>query len=276
MTKDHSLLPLLRFLPRRSLCRCLGLALALLGSKAQAADPALFALEYDAHFGGWGAESVRSLTQEENNGVYHMQAQSKILLLGKSVSTITEDAIFTLQDGLPQTRSYSFRQTGIGARERSVEFDYSASVARFQVKEKRGEIALEGRVHDELTTFLVLRQALERGETDIRFDVMDRDHVETHHYRVVSSEPLQTALGDFAAVHVTRLRDGNSGRSTEFWLARDYDYVLLKLEQSEPDGGSIGLEISGGTVNGMSLEALQETRLEALAQDRAGSIAATP
>jgi len=259
MTKDNSFLQQFRLL--------LSLGLTLLSVAAQAADPALFALEYDARFGSWRAESVRSLTREEANGIFHMQAQSKILLLGKSVSTITEDATFTLQEGLPLTRTYKFSQTGIGARERSVVFDHAAGVARYQVKDKRGEVALQGPVYDELTTFMVLRQRLEQGEQDIVFDVMDRDRIDTHHYRVLGNEPLHTALGDFDAVHVARLRSEDSKRSTEFWLARDYDYVLLKLEQLEPDGDNIGLDITGGMVNGLSLQALQETHLAELEQD---------
>lgn len=233
----------------------------------QAAEPALFALEYDGRFGSWHAKSVRSLTQEEANGVYHLQSQSKVLLLGKSVSTITEDATFTLQDSLPLTSHYSFNQTGIGARTRSVDFDRAAGIARYQVKDKRGELALQGPVHDELTSFLVLRQLLELGEQDIVFDVLDRDHIESHHYRVLNEGPLHTALGDFEAVHVARLREAGSERKTEFWLARNYDYVLLKLEQSEPNGSNIGLDITGGTVNGKSLQALRERHLGELQDD---------
>lgn len=264
MTKLNTFVQQLRNLSG-SWRRCsLGLVLPLLCATAHAAEPALFALEYDARFGSWRAESVRSLTREEADGVYHMQAQSKVLLLGKSVSTITEDATFTLQDDLPLTSHYNYTQTGIGARTRSVEFDRAAGVARYQVKDKRGEVALQGQVHDELTSFLVLRQRLALGEQDIVFDVMDRDHIETHHYQVLSEQALHTALGDFDAVHVARLREEGSKRKTEFWLARDYDYVLLKLEQSEPDGSSIGLDISGGVVNGMSLQALQETHLNEL------------
>ena len=251
--------------PTRSTLRAaLGLVLAVLGSAALAQTPALFTLNYDARYGSWTAQSVRSLTQEEAAGVYHLQAQSKVVLLGQSVSTITEDSIFTLEGGLPQTRSYSFRQTGIGARARSVEFDRSAGLARYRVKDKLGEVALQGPVYDELTTFLVLRQHLERGETDIVFDVLDRDHIETHHYRVVSDDTLPTALGDFAAVHVERVRDEGNRRRTEFWLAREHDYVLLKLEQSEPDGSDIGLDINGGVVNGQPLLPRQESPMNEL------------
>jgi len=234
----------------------LGLLLALLCGTSLAADaPPLFSLNYDARYGSLRAESVRSLTQAERQGLYHMQAQSKVVVLGASVSTITENATFNWQDGLPQSLQYSYKQSGLGARERSVVFDHEARMAQWQVKNKRGEIPLEGMVFDELTAFLVLRQRLELGEQDIRFEVLDRDHVETHHYRVLSEEPLRTALGDFAVTHVARIREEGNKRRTEFWLARDHDYVLLKLEQTEPDGSTINLNIKGGSVNGTPLQA---------------------
>lgn len=245
----------------------LALALALPAGPARAAEPSLFDLHYDARYGSWRAESVRTLTQEETDGVYHLQAQSKILLLGRSVSTITEDAWFTWQDDLPLTQTYRYRQTGIGARERSASFDREAGVVRYQVKDKHGETAIPGPVFDELTAFLVLRHHLEQGEKEIFFEVMDRDHIETHHYRVLSDEPLHTALGDFAAVHVARIREGDSKRSTEFWLAKNHDYVLLKLAQTEPDGRNIGLEITAGTVNGAALEGSLEQHMEELERD---------
>jgi hypothetical protein len=241
--------------------------LMLLWGQALLAQPALFNLHYDARYGSWRAESVRTLTQEEADGVFHLQSQSRILLLGRSVSTITEDASFTWQDELPLPQSYKYEQTGIGARTRSAEFDHKAGRASYRVKDKQGVVQFEGRVFDELTAFLVLRSHLQRGEKDIFFDVMDRDQIETHHYRVLSDEALHTSLGDFAAVHVARIREGDSKRSTEFWLARDHDYVLLKLQQTEPDGRSINLEISSGEVLGKPLQALQELHMDELEQD---------
>lgn len=253
----------------RSLLSLLTLACTLGGSTVQAQAPQLFNLTYDARYGSWGAESVRSLTQEEANGIYHQQAQSKILLLGRSVSTITEDAHFRWEDSRLVPIDYQFRQTGIGARTRSVEFDHTAGVARFQVKEKRGEVALNGPVYDELTALLILREHLQRGETEIRFDVMDRDAIEMHHYRVLDSGILHTALGDFSSMHVARIREEGNQRKTEFWLARDHDFVVLKLLQSEPDGSDIELDITGGEVNGVALQGLQESHLGELEADDA-------
>lgn len=237
---------------------CLALLLALVTAPLLGDTPALYNLHYDARYGSWRAESVRTMTQEIADDVYHLQAQSKILLLGRSVSTITEDSVFAWQDELPLSHSYHYEQTGIGARRRSVAFDHAAGIAQYQVKDKAGELRFNGPVFDELTAFLVLGKHLERGEKDIYFDVLDRDHVERHHYRVLSEAPLHTSLGDFAAVHVARIREGDSKRSTEFWLARDHDYVLLKLAQTEPDGRNINLEISSGEVRGQTLQALQE------------------
>lgn len=241
--------------------------LALLGlpaALANAGPPGEYEVVYDARLGSWRAESSRSLQFDEASGLYRMQALSRIRLLGQDLVHIDEQATFGWQDDLPQARSYHFDQSGIGARERRVEFDWQRAIAHYQVDDESGSYAVEAPVYDELTALLAIRQQLQAGVDDIAFTVLDRDRLETWRFRVLDEAVLHTDLGDFASVHVERVRE-NSERRTEFWMATDYDYLVLKLVQEEPNGRTLTLDVESASFDGEPLQGLEEQHMGELA-----------
>jgi|GEM_PF-500489 hypothetical protein len=242
-------------------------ALILSGIPAMAAPPAEFEIRYDAHLGNWQAESERSLRFDTSTQTWHMQATSRVLLLGNSLSTITEKSNFRWQGELPVPLEYSFVQSGIGERQRSIKFDHEASIVKFTVDEKSGQYPLAFPVYDDLSAYLVLRQQLEQGAKDIYFGVFDRDKIETYHYRVLDESTLHTKLGDFPSVHIERVREDGNKRRTEFWLARDQDFLLLKLEQEEPNGRVLEMDITQATLSGQPLQAAEEEHINDLVSE---------
>lgn len=231
----------------------------------QAGPPGEFDVVYDARLGSWRAESSRSLSYDAASGLYKMQALSRIRLLGQDLVRIDEQATFSWQGELPQPLEYRFDQSGIGARERSVQFDPAQATAHYEVDDESGSWALEGPVYDELTALLAIRQQLQAGARDIAFTVLDRSRLETWRFRVLDEEVLHTDLGDFASVHVERVRE-NSERRTEFWMASDYDFLVLKLVQEEPNGRTLTLDVASATFNGEPLQGLEEQHIGELAQ----------
>lgn len=216
---------------------------------ASAAEPHPFELGYKVKYGGLNAESVRKLIALPQGG-YHMEAETDMRILGVSVSTIRESADFGWQDELPVPLAYSYEQTGLGSRSRNLVFDMDAGNVQFMVDEESGSLPLELPLYDDLSSFLVLRQQLATGNEDITFEVVDRNEVKDYHYRIIDREALDTELGTFSAVHLERIRDVDSERTTEFWLADQHDYILLKLLQVEPGGREILLELNSAVLDG--------------------------
>ena len=58
----------------------------------------------------------------------------------------------------------------------------------------------------------------------------------------------------------------DSERATDFWLAPDYDYVMLRMLQREPDGRVISLDVTQATLNGEALRAIEETHMDELTE----------
>jgi hypothetical protein len=225
-------------------------ALLFLPGMSTAGEPPLpFELGYSASYSGLKAQSQRSL-QKLADGSYRMDSETSLRILGAELSHISETSTFDWSDSLPVPRAYSYVQSGIGSRERSLDFDHAGGTATWHVDERTGTIEIDTPLYDDLNSFLVLRELLSNGMDALFFDVVDKDSIKHYHYEVLDREPLQTELGIFKTVHVERIRDEGSERHTEFWLAEDHEYILLKFLQTEPGEKEIRLDINAATIDG--------------------------
>ena len=68
---------------------------------------------------------------------------------------------------------------------------------------------------------------------------------------LINEEVINTPLGAFNATAVERVRN-DEGRSTVFWLANDWQFVLIRMEQTD-SGLTIVLELNEGTVEGTAM-----------------------
>jgi hypothetical protein len=220
---------------------------------AAAGEPPLpFQLDYSASYSGLKASSRRNLLILPD-GTYRMDSETSLRILGAELSNILETSDFAWSDDRPLPLAYSYVQSGIGGRARSLAFDHDADTVTWHVDERTGTISMETPLYDDLSSFLVLRELLSGGEEDLYFDVVDKNTVKPYHYVVLDRHPLQTALGIFNAVHLERVRVDDSERHTEFWLAEQHEYILLKFLQVEPDKKEIKLDITTAAIDGIPI-----------------------
>ena len=227
---------------RLSVC----LASLLLPLPALAAEPQPFALEYLASYGSLNGAASRSLGQDA--GQWLLQSKVEIKLLGATITSIEEQSRFAWQDGLPKSISYRFEQKGAGKRQRSLTFNADGTRAAFKVNSEQGELQVPLPGFDTLNSQLAIRHQLEEGSEEISLNVADKGEVNVQHYKVVGTESVKTPAGDFDAIHLHRVREGDSKRQTDLWLAPALDHAMVKLVQLEPDGDTIRLEVKKGKV----------------------------
>jgi hypothetical protein len=217
--------------------------LAPAATPGQAEPPEPFVVHYNASYGGFTAESVRSLKRDATTNRYVMVAETSLTLVGLNLTSIHERSEFLWNDNIAQPLLYSFDQTGLGARSRGVTFDQDQRELTWTSDGKSGTLPFSEPVFDELTSFMEIRRQLQEGRQDLEFEVADKAEILTYHYQVVGEETLDTPLGEHRTIHLKRIRDAGSERTTEFWLAPDLDYVLLKLRHMEPDGRLVQLNV---------------------------------
>lgn len=70
----------------------------------------------------------------------------------------------------------------------------------------------------------------------LTFQIVDGAEIDEHDYRIASYETIDTLMGELNTVKLERVRDPESSRSTEIWLASAYEFVLARLVQTESSG----------------------------------------
>jgi hypothetical protein len=227
------------------------LMLLLAGSLSQtsfvlAAEPQPYTLTYKANFEGVDTDMVRSLAHAAGSDDWEMKSSASVKMLGATVISVEETSNFGWHNELPVAKKYSYVQGGLSKRKRQLEFAEDGKSANYSVNDKSGTLTLTPPVYDAFNSALVLRAQLLAGKTDISFSVADKTDVTVQKYRVAGKESITTPAGTFNTVHVQRVREGDSKRTTDLWLALDNDYVLVKSLQVEPDGSNISMQLKAG------------------------------
>lgn len=213
--------------------------------------PLPFSASYEARYGGFRASAERSLERIDDTHI-EIRTLLQLKLLGQSVSSIRESSnvFIDSNDGQARSTDYSFIQTGIGKRSRHIQFDWDAAIARASLDNLKLELPLEANATDNLSSYLEIRRQLQEGRKEIIFPGIYKGELEDIHYRVVGEEMTDTSLGTFNSIRLTRIREPNSDRNTEIWLATQWDYMLIKLVQEEPGNSTISLELSEAIMDG--------------------------
>jgi hypothetical protein len=108
---------------------------------------------------------------------------------------------------------------------------------------------------DKSTYQLALQHDVAAGKKSMSYQVVDDGEVDTYDFRVLGSEKVDTKAGQIDAIKVERVRDPTqSKRITVMWFAKDWDYLLVRLQQVETDGKEYNIMLLNGTVNGKTVK----------------------
>ncbi|UVE16619.1 DUF3108 domain-containing protein [Pseudomonas sp. LS44] len=237
--------------------RALLLALAALALPAHAAlELKPFSASYTAD---WkqvpvGGSAVRSL-KAEADGRWQLNFEASML-----VASLSEKSIFRFDNGtfLPQT--YRFSRGGLG-KGKQIELDFDWNEKQIIGSERGNQIRmpLNRGIQDRSTYQLALQHDVAAGKKSMSYQVIDGDEIETYDFRVLGEEVVETKAGLVDAIKVERVRDPTqSARKTVLWFAKDWDYLLVRLQQVEKDGKEYQIMLQDGTVDGKPVKGRSE------------------
>jgi len=104
-------------------------------------------------------------------------------------------------------------------------------------------------VLDKSTYQVALQQDVAAGKKTMSYPIVDGDEIETLQFRVLGEEQVKTEVGQIAAIKVERVREEDqNGRQTRLWFAKDWDFLLVRLEQVEKDGKAYQIMLKQGRV----------------------------
>ena len=193
-----------------------------------------FTANYKASTNGIGATAIRKLEILEGS-LYRLSNSIEASLAGQIIAKL------------------------ISTEASSINYDWDAGLALNNENGENWPIKLTSGVMDELSHQFALRQQIKKGNTDtLEFQLIDGDEIEFHRYRMVGKEVLNTALGKLNSTQIELAQVESNERTTKIWLADDWQYLLVKIEQLDQSGLHITLELESATVSGIKVVPMLE------------------
>jgi hypothetical protein len=234
-----------------ALSKATALITLLLISNLSASEISSYSANYSASFNGMEIKASHRLEQLES-GQYRETLKARNIF-----GEINEQALFTLDDEqqiMPQQYSYERSLLGVKRAEKQT-FDWPNQQLEYRKKDNIKTMPLTTGSLDIITHKLQLRQDLAAGKEILSYPVISRGKLKQYDYKLIAKPVLETALGPLNTVLVQRVREDNK-RQTKIWLAIDWDYLAVQLEQIE-DGESHEMRIIDGQVNNQPVLPLQ-------------------
>jgi len=210
---------------------------------AQAAELQPFSASYTADWKQlpMSGTAERSLTKEAN-GVWKLSFKASMM-----IASLSEESTLTLDKDTLLPQSYHF--------DADLDFDWTAKKVTGTDRGDAVNIPLNRGMVDKSTYQLALQHDVAAGKKSMSYQVVDDGEVDPYDFRVLGSEKVDTKAGQIDAIKVERVRDPTqSKRITVLWFAKDWDYLLVRLQQVETDGKEYNIMLLDGKVNGKTVK----------------------
>lgn len=146
----------------------------------------------------------------------------------------TETSYFTWHDGKLQSKDYKMQRQGSGPSfSASVQFNATENKVNAQYKDRKVEHVWQEELFDPLLYHQQLRFDVESGKQDMYYQVAYKTKLRDYHYKVVETDLLELALGNYQAIKVERIRHPDSKKVTWLWLIPELNYVLGRVAHYE-------------------------------------------
>jgi len=202
--------------------------------------PTPFRAVYEADYKGLPirATGIRELKQTGDNQFTLSSTATSFF------ASVSEESNFTLT---PENRlmpvEYQYHRKGIGKnRDASLRFDWPAQQVFSDAQPTPWALSIPMGTLDKLSYQLQMRYELltayQRGQPwpPLAYQVADGGELKTYRFEVLGEENVDTPIGRFTALKIARIRT-DSDRTTIFWLAPAYDFLLVRFLQEEQKGG---------------------------------------
>lgn len=225
----------------------LTLASLLLPASLMAAELQPFSASYTADWKQlpFSGKAERSLKKHDDNN-WKLDFSASMLVAG-----LNETSWLRLVNDDVQPQKYRYSRKGLGKSKKiKQDFDWQALRATGSDRDTPIKVTLIQGAQDKSSYQLALQRDVAEGKTSMSYQVLDGDELDTYDFRVLGEEAVETMVGTVDAIKVERVRDPTqSKRITILWFAKDWNYLLVRLQQVEKDGKEYQIILEDGTVN---------------------------
>jgi hypothetical protein len=220
---------------------------------AQPSDvPKTFRVTYKADYRGLpiSAKGIREL-QQTGSGQYLLKSSAKSLF-----ATVEESSAFLLKDGIAQPQAYSYQRTGLGKNKKiNLDFDWPGRIVTDRLKSTQYPLEPGSATSDkllyqlQLQTDLLQASRLNKKPTSLNYTIIDENRIKEYQFEIVGEALLSTKLGPINTWKIRR-RNSVANRSTTLWMAPDYEFMLIRFEQTNQNNKGFSLMIEEAQMAG--------------------------
>lgn len=219
-------------------------------SFAQAPELKEYSAYYKASTNGISGNAERHLIRTGEQQ-YRLNISLEAKVGGIEIGDLEQASEFSWDGELIRPATYSYQVSGVSSDIETVSFNWDAGIALSADEDESWSVELDGEILDQLSYQQALANDISNGnQENLAYRLVDGSEIETHNFRLLGSELIETPMGSFNTVKLERIRANESGRSTIIWLATDWDYLLAKIEQTNSSGLQIQLELTNALVAG--------------------------
>ncbi|MEE9326491.1 MAG: DUF3108 domain-containing protein [Cocleimonas sp.] len=173
-----------------------------------------------------------TLKYSGNQYHYHKYTKATGLAAVLTGIKITEntDGIFSGENMTPQ--NYLFNQSR-RKKSRIDKATFTTGKVTGSYKNKAYKLAISPNTQDRASLELVLARDLAKNKTDLNYHVVERGKLKKYTFQKLGYQKVKTSAGEFNAMKVKVVRDQNSKRETIFWLAKEVDFLPVKIRHTE-------------------------------------------
>ena len=210
------------------------ISLMLISTQAVQALPKAFEANYSVAKGSLSLGNLNaSLKYSGNRYVYLKSTKATGLAAILTGITITEqtDGQYSGQNIVPQ--NYLFNQSR-RSKSRIDKVHFSGKSAVGSYKNKKFNLPVQPGMQDRASLELVLASDIQGNKQSLNYIVVERGKIKEYNFQKLGNEQIKTPAGTFNTVKVKVVRTGNK-RETVFWLAKEIDYIPVKIRHREKD-----------------------------------------
>lgn len=225
--------------PGAALALCLALLIA---PPAPAAVTDAFTADFEVHRGSIALGTTTfSLEPGERAGCYVYSGRADPnALVRMFIGRVTDESRFCIEDGTIRPQHFRHHIDGDAEDSYTLDFDWSAHEVTYENDAgQRKTMALGERALDPLSIQIAARRWLARADDpaalgEARFAMIDEDERKTYTLRVSDGGTIETEAGIYDTLRVERV---DSSRHLRFWLAKNADWIPVRVEHQKGDGG---------------------------------------
>ncbi len=212
----------------------LGIAFAslLLAQAPAMAIPSAFQADYTVAKGSMKLGNLHtSLKINGNRYSYHKYTKSSGLAALLTGIKITENTNGQISGQNLRPTNYLFNQSR-RSKSKIDKIQFSGNSAKGNYKGTAYNEAISGVTQDRASLELVLARDVALNKAKLSYSVVERGRKKQYNFQKLGNEKIKTPAGTFNTVKVKVQRAGGK-RETIFWLAKETDYMPVKIRHRE-------------------------------------------